>query len=80
MTRTEQTEQLRQAAIESAANARRYPVGTKLVQTNGGPTAEIVAVKGNYGDVRVVRTAGVDRDALVGQIDAYVERGKITIA
>jgi len=80
MTGKEQTEELRRAEIEAQADTRKYPVGTKLVQTNGGPTGEIMAIKGNYGDVRVVRTAGVDREALVGQIDAYVELGKITIA
>jgi len=80
MTGKEQTKELRNATMELEADAQRYPVGTKLVQPNGGPTGEIVAVKGNNGLVRVVRTAGVDREALVSQIDAYVRLGKLIIA
>lgn len=78
MTGKEQTEELKKATEELDAEAKRYPVGTKLVQSNGGPSGEIVAIKGNNNTVRVVRTAGVDREALVSQIDAYVRLGKLT--
>lgn len=60
-------EQLKKWHEEDVADAKRYPVGTKLVQTNGGPTGEIVAVKGNYGKVRVVRTADVTAKHLSGR-------------
>jgi len=79
MNAKEQTRQMHQFAMEEEAASKRYPVGTKLIQVAGGPTGEIVAVKGNSGKLRVVRTAGVDREAFVEQIDGYIRIGKLTI-
>jgi hypothetical protein len=70
---------LKRDEIEAARIAKSYPVGTKLHQTNGGPTGEVVEVKGNYDGIRVIRTNGVDREAQVRQIDVYAEKGIITV-
>ena len=78
MKKNDFNEILKKDEIERKKAAKKYPIGTKLYQPNG-PTGEIIAIKGNSDDIRTVRTAGVDRDALVRQIDVYVEIGKITI-
>jgi hypothetical protein len=58
--------------------ARKYPVGTKLHQTNGGPTGEIIAIHPD-GCTVTVRTAGVDRPAPYTAIDRYVAEGRLTV-
>ena len=72
-------EVMRQAAeIESEAAdvAKRYPIGTQLVQADR--VGEIVAVEPN-GTTLVVKTNGVDRTAPYTVIDQYVAAGKLTV-
>ena len=78
MTKTEQTNDMIKNHFDVAAQEAKYPVGTKMnVIGADGVVAEIVAADGLN---RTVRTNGVDRPALVSNIDDYIERGRLEIA
>ena len=66
------------AALENEESrvAKKYAIGTKLVQANGGPTGEVVWISGL---TVTVKTAGVERKAPYQIIDQYVADGKLTI-
>ncbi len=78
MTRTEETNQMAKNHFATVAREAKYPVGTKMnVVAAPGVVAEIVAADGLK---RTVRTNGVDRPASVGDIEVYIEHGKLAIA
>lgn len=78
MTSREETNEMAKNHFASVAEEAKYPVGTKMnVVAAPGVVAEVVAADGYN---RTVRTNGVDRPASVGDIEVYIEHGKLEIA